>query len=192
MSLPQSDSTGAVAPAAEVASVSTSAEVADAPAEEATEENASSMVTCGQPSCWNMIAVPLVDNSLATAQDVLNYVVSFCDPACTGAATQAMYWNAGTQTFVTHNNNAPFPPPFAVDTGDAVFININNTYNASTFTFVGDVTPKCVDDAANCVQYDFSAPSTGWHLIMLPLEKSTITTAELLLDDIDATGATQA
>jgi hypothetical protein len=184
MSLPQGDSTAAVAPAAEVA-VSTSAEVAN--------ENSSMLVDCGQPLCFNMVAVPLEQGAaMDTAQEFLNYVVSFCSPACAGSAPQVLKWNAATQSFISHANGAPFPPPYAVATGDGLFFTLNNGYNADTFTFVGDVSPRCTDDPINCVQYDFSVAPTGRHLIMLPLEKASLTTAEQLLDDIDAANAAQA
>jgi hypothetical protein len=120
---------------------------------------------------WTNIAVPLIVPSAPTADQVAYYI----DPA-PSSIKQVAYWDEVAQSMVIRNVGAPFGVPnFPVATGDWLMVAADATAPVS-FAWVGDV------PAIGSRQY--TTVASGFTDLMLPLDRSDLTTADALGNDI--------
>jgi len=112
---------------------------------------------------FNEIALPMTLTGVDNANDLLNTI-----PYCNSVAK----WNAATQGYDQYIPGLPFTD-FDVENGYPYYVNVAS---ASVFTLTGT--------AANPQFTLITTATTSFNDLMLPLQKSAITTAEGLMADI--------
>jgi len=112
---------------------------------------------------FNEIALPLAVPGINNAQDLLTAI-----PGCTSVAR----WNSNLQCYEQYVPGIP-PTNFSVEMGHPYYVNITGD---TVVTLMGEFT----DPSFNLV----TTSTTNFNEIMLPLDKSHITKASQLMEDI--------
>ena len=126
---------------------------------------------------YTNISIPLVvTDTYPTADDVAGYINSTNPPTTTNSIQRVARWDTGSQTFVIRTVGAVFGTAnFNVAVGDWLLVGADSTAPA-VFTWVGDV-PEIGFRS-------YSLVANGYTGLMLPLDRSDLTTADDLGNDI--------
>ncbi len=131
----------------------------------------------------NMIAIPLdVSAQFTDAQGLASYLGS--------GISETSKWNAEFQVFETWYPEFDAGDLFSVETGDAIWVLVDNTVTSNIVSFVGDVPPQT--GQAGAVQFDLvgGAPCK-LNAISIPLDQSSITTESELVTALGGFPAVQ-
>jgi len=127
---------------------------------------------------WNAIVMALDSTSTIPDAQALASAIP--------GTTQILRWNASLKNFTYYIPNGGGGTNFSTLVGEPYFVQLNNTAGA-VFSVVGDVPPQSGQPGA--VQFNLVGGSPcKWNYISLPLDKSTITTAQTLADAIGNVG----
>ncbi|MCF7913215.1 MAG: hypothetical protein K9M99_11845 [Candidatus Cloacimonetes bacterium] len=131
-------------------------------------------------SGWNMIGYPLGADELQIKKlynDGISGTDEYGDIATIATNNAVKKWNKTTQSWVTYGNAATA----TISKGDILMI---NTTGAPTWYSTG-----MIDSDSNPYQYTLNYQSgvSGYNAILLPLNKTSITTTADLYDDIFGT-----
>ncbi len=111
---------------------------------------------------WNELAIPLnASSTITNAQSLADSIPG---------TVQVLKWNVAGQSFQFYFPDIGFGDNFSVQTGEAFFVQVNNTA-ANTFTVVGDVPPQSGQPGA--VEFNLTGNSTAckWNHISIPLDQ---------------------